>query len=40
MRSNRTKQKLFAKQNVWGVFMQLPSPELDYVRLNLRAQRR
>ena len=28
MRSNRTKQKLFAKQNVWGVFMQLPSPEL------------
>src|SRR5438270_3826897 len=28
MRANRTKQKLLAKQNVWGVFMQLPSPEL------------
>src|SRR5207248_1192749 len=28
MRSNRTKQRLLAHQNVWGVFMQLPSPEL------------
>ncbi len=28
MHSNRTKHKLSERQSVWGVFMQLPSPEL------------